>query len=328
VRRLGGRFDRPMAPSNPLLEPPLSPAEAAACAADVLRQSRAVAIHGKGCVAAQLAACRWQSPVRGIVVAHNGPLTDEQKMWVVLRSGPRGTMLFGLSAAELAGLKGLSPDHLAIVIPGASRSCRRRQLALPDDWEVDLHWSTKLGPEDVHPTAVPPRTRLARSLVDAASEPVATRRARVIVLAGVQQRLVRPPELWDALSRRGRCRNRAIIAESIADAVGGIESLPEKDFDRIRISRGLPAARRQAVLRQPDGHYFLDADWPDYGIRVEIHGIPHNEVRNWDRDLLRQNDISIEGGLLIFSSYATRHLEGRVGDQLVRMFRSRGWTGG
>lgn len=293
----------------------------------VLRHSRAVAIHGKGRVAAQLAARRWRSPVTGVVVTHNGPLTDEQKMWVVLLSGPPGTMLFGLSAAAHSGLQGLSPDHLSIVIPAAARSCRRRQLVLPDDWDVDLHWSTKLGTEDVHPTAVPPRTRLPRSILDGASEPVPPRRARVIVLAAVQQRLVRPPALWDALSRRGRCRNRAIIAESIADAAGGIESLPEKDFDRIRISRGLPAPRRQAMLRRPDGHYFLDADWPDYGIRTEIHGIPHSQVKNWDKDLLRQNDISIEGGLLVFSSYATRHLGVRVGDQLVRMFRRRGWSG-
>lgn len=69
-------------------------------------------------------------------------------------------------------------------------------------------------------------------------------------------------------------------------------------------------------------------DWPDYGIRAEVHGIPHSEIQNWDNDLIRQNDISIEGGgLLLFSSYATRHLQSQVGDQLVRMFRRRGWPG-
>ena len=34
-----------------------------------------------------------------------------------------------------------------------------------------------------------------------------------------------------------------------------------------------------------------------------------------------------ENDRVIFSSYAVRHLPRTVGDQLERMFRSRGWTG-
>jgi hypothetical protein len=79
------------------------------------------------------------------------------------------------------------------------------------------------------------------------------------------------------------------------------------------------------VLRRRDGRYYLDNDWPDFGIRVEIHGIPHSRVRDWDRDLLRQNDITIAGGgLLVFSSFAIRHLDCVVGDQLQRLFSVRG----
>lgn len=199
---------------------------------------------------------------------------------------------------------------------------------LPDEWNVVMRWSTKLGPEDVRSGVMPPRTRLPRSIVDAASERVSVRRSRVIVLAAVQQRLTRTPDLWDALSRRGRCRNRAIIAESIIDAAGGIDSVPEHDFDRIRRDRRLPEPARQAVLRRPDGCSYLDAAWDAWGIRAEIHGVPHSRVENWDRDLERQNEITIRGGgLLIFSSYAIRHMATTVGSQLDRMFRSRGWHG-
>ncbi len=259
---------------------------------------------------------------------HNGPLTQDQQMWVALMSAPPGTLLHGLSGAQHDGLRGITPHQLTLVVPGSSRNCLGRFGELADDWEISLRWSTKLGPEDVNPLSIPPRTRLPRSLIDGASERVPKRRARVIVLAAVQQRLLRTPTLWEALSRRGRCRNRAIIVESILDATGGIESLPEADFNVIRRRRRLPEPRRQQVLQRPDGRYFLDNDWPEFGVRVEIHGIPHSEVQNWDNDLLRQNDISIEGGgLLLFSSYATRHLPYQVGDQLVRMLRRRGWSG-
>lgn len=298
----------------------------AARSVDVLSFADAARLYGVGHVRAQLSGRRWQAPSPLVVVRHNGPLTDAQRMWVALLSAPGGTLLHGLSAAAHDGLTGLSPDALTFVLPGAARDPRKNPLRLPDDWPVQLRWSTKLGPEDVNDRAVPPRTRLPRSIVDAASERVAERRARVIVLACVQQRLLRTPALWDALSRRGRCRNRAIIVESIRDAEGGIESLPEREFDLIRRARHLPEPHRQRVLQRPDGRYYLDSDWPQFGVRTEIHGIPHSEVRNWDSDLLRQNDINIEGGgLLVFSSYAVRHLQQRAGEQLERMFRSRGW---
>lgn len=101
---------------------------------------------------------------------------------------------------------------------------------------------------------------------------------------------------------------------------------PRVRVETIRRRLRLPDPTRQQILRLPDGRYYLDNDWPAYGVRVEIHGIPHMQVRNWDDDLLRQNDISIAGGgLLIFSSYAVRHAQPRVEAQLVEMFRRRGW---
>lgn len=298
-----------------------------AARAGVCTRRLARAQFGDSFVRAQLAARRWQAPLRTVVVTHNGPLTDQQRMWVALLAAPPAAMLHGLSGAVHDGLRGLDPDGLTIVIPGHSRNPANAQLNVPSEWNVSLRWSTRLQPDDVNDQAVPPRTRLPRSIVDAASERVPERRSRVIVLAAVQQRLVRTPALWDALSRRGRCRHRALIVESIRDAEGGIESLPEREFELQRRALHLPEPTRQRVLVRSDGRYYLDDDWPDFGIRVEIHGIPHSEVRQWDDDLLRQNDINIEGGLLVFSSYAIRHLRPRVGVQLLNMFRSRGWRG-
>jgi very-short-patch-repair endonuclease len=152
--------------------------------------------------------------------------------------------------------------------------------------------------------------------------------ARAIVLAGVQQQLVNTSQLREALSRRGPCRHRALIIESVLDAAGGIQSLPERDVDRIRRRCGLPRPARQAAVRRPDGRYYLDMEWLEYGAAVEIHGIPHLAVRQWERDLARANEIVIHGArLLVFSSYAVRHEPVRVGNQLVRLLRRGGWAG-
>jgi hypothetical protein len=301
----------------------------AAAAQQVVLRHHQVVSDGHAHVETQLRSRRWQAPTGRVLVLHNGPLTESQRVWAALLGAPPGSMLHGLTAALAAGLEGFEPDGLSIVVPGSSRSQRRALLDLPDGWNVHVRWSTKLGAQDVNPVAQPPRTRLARSIIDAASERVPERRARILVIAAVQQRLARPDRLWDALSRRGRCRNRAVIAESIVDATGGVESLPEREFSVLCRHLHLPAPRLQQVVVTENGTYCLDTDWPEWGVRSEIHGIPHHDVAHWDRDLARQNDITIEGGgLLIFSSYAIRHDPDRVARQLCRMFARKGWSPG
>jgi hypothetical protein len=138
----------------------------------------------------------------------------------------------------------------------------------------------------------------------------------------------RDPATFDALSRRGPCRHRALIVESILDARGGIQSIPELDFELIRRRHGLPEPLRQSIRRRRDGKCYLDAEWPDYDTACEIHGIPHIRVAQWESDLARANEIVIAGPrLLVFSSYAVRRQQPRVGDQLVRMLRRGGWPG-
>jgi hypothetical protein len=139
---------------------------------------------------------RWQQPCRGMVVAQSGPLTGTQLLWVaVVWGGPRAA-LAGLTAAALDGLRGFSdPDQRAerpiyLLRPaGALSSKERPGLA------IAVHYSRHLGQDDVHPVRRPPRTRVARSLVDAAAWMGSDRGAQAVLAAGVQQRLVRVADL-------------------------------------------------------------------------------------------------------------------------------------
>jgi hypothetical protein len=272
-------------------------------------------------VAAQLAARRWQLPVDGVVVLHNGVLTPAERELVALAAAPPGAVLGGLTAAAHDGLEGFADDQLTIVVPGASRV--PHPLA-----DVRVHWSTKLSEDDVNRGQQPPRTRIARSLLDAASERVAAGRSRSILIAGAQQRLTTAARLDDALQRRGRCRNRAVIRETIGDIRGGVDSLPEREFDQICRRERLPPPTAQRVLLRPDGRAFLDRSWDEYGVAVEVHGVPHLRVRRWDADCIRQNEIVIAGPrLLVFTSYAVRHQAQVVADQTSRLLRRGGWTG-
>ncbi|MGZ4593590.1 MAG: DUF559 domain-containing protein [Actinomycetes bacterium] len=263
---------------------------------------------------------RWQAPHRTTVVLHNGPLTRAQQFRVASLAAPEGSALWGPSAAELDGLKGYRDETVHIAMPPG-----QRRLPLP--W-VSTHWSTQLDPRDVHPTAQPRRLRLPRSLLDMASDTRDERRARAIVLAGAQQGLVTVPALTDALTRRGPCRHHALLVETFADIVGGIQSVPEKEFDGIVVVCKLPPPSRQAIRRRPDGRYYLDAYWEQFGFGVEVDGAQHRLVSHWDADLDRASEI-VAGGvrLLRFSSFSVRHRPQRVGDLLLMAARTGGWQG-
>jgi hypothetical protein len=291
---------------------------AVAAAAGVMTTTQAIAVTSRAHLRAQLAAHRWQRPYHNIIVTHNGPLTYEQGLWVSLLACPPRSVLGGLTAAALDGLEGFPAAGVCVVLPEGGRRPQLHGLV--------TSWSTKLGPDQIHPSRTPPRTRIARSLVDGASVESAPPRARAIILAGVQQRLVVAKSLEDALAARGTCRHRRLIAESIIDAAGGLQSLPEREFDVIRKRRHLPIPDRQQVVQRRDGRMYLDNLWAAYDVSVEIHGIPHLRISQWDADLERQNEIIILGPRLIcFSSYAVRHQADRVGDQLERALRRGGW---
>ncbi|KAA1378083.1 hypothetical protein [Aeromicrobium fastidiosum] len=284
----------------------------------VFRTAEVLALHGRGAVRHAIACGRWQSPHRGVVVVHSGPLSPAEHELVALAICAPASALGGLSALRHDKLVGFAPETTVVVLPeGADR---------PDGVPFTTHWSTDLGSADVHPNREPRRTRPARSLIDAASWCGSDRYARTIVLAGLQQGLVNVAGMHEALDRRGMCHRRGLIRESVLDAGGGIQSLPERNFDDIRIRAGLPMPTRQRRVKGTDGRYHLDVSWDDLDLAVEVHGTQHQEVGQWDADIVRGNEIVIAGRrLLIFTSYAIRHHPDLVVRQLRHMFSSLGW---
>lgn len=288
--------------------------------AQVFRASDVSRWLGVDEIRAEVAAGNWGHPHRGVFVTHNSALTIEQERWVCILCAPTGSALGGLTAASIDGLTGFEVEQNHLIIPIGSRRPRRAGLI--------VHYSDHLTEDDVHPDRQPRRTRLPRSLVDAASWARSNRQCRAIILAGVQQRRVRPDELRGALLRRGPCRHRALISESIDDAEGGIASAPEHDFEVVRRQFRLPEPDRQAAVRRQDGRYYLDARWRKYRLAAEIHGTQHMQIRTWDADLDRHNELTADGQLVLqFSSYAVRRRKQYVGLTLTRALTNAGWSG-
>lgn len=286
----------------------------------VLRTSEAISIHGRGAVRHALSRGRWQSPERGVVLTHNGTATLEEIRLIRLKTCAPGSALGGATALEIDGVKGFEATQVFVVLPEGADKPERPGLV--------THWSTLLDDVDVHPLRTPRRTRPERSTIDLASWCASDRYARAAVIAAFQQGVVSERGMFLALERRGSSLRKGLVLESVLDAGGGIQSLPERDFDDLAMLAGLPRPTRQRRLQAPDGHFYLDVDWERHGVSVEIHGLPHLGVLSWTADLFRANEIVIAGPrLLIFTSYAVRHEQDVVLDQLVRALRAGGWAG-
>jgi very-short-patch-repair endonuclease len=267
---------------------------------------------GEPAVRWRLASGRWRRVCRGVLVTQSGPLTEEQRLWAQILAAGEGAVLAGLTAARLDGLTGFAEDRNYLLIPMS----RRSRKALPG---VVVRRSLALGPADVHPSRLPPRTRFGRSIVDAAAWAATDRRARAILAAAVQQRLVRPADLGAVVERRPRVRRRALMRATLADVEGGAQALSELDFcDLVRRFR-LPEPDRQFERVDEQGRRWLDAVWERARLVAEIDGRWHMDARTWWADMARDNELTIDGyRVLRFPAFVVRDNPQAVAAQIAR----------
>lgn len=266
---------------------------------------------------AGLAAGRWQRVGRAIVLHNGAPTRHERWRAAVLNCGPRA-VLASFSAAELLGLSGWERDESHVLAPaGVPAPCVR---GLP----IVMHRTTR--PVDaVHGGYSQP---IAPALVLAAGGVSCARSACGILAAGVQQRLTTPQDLRRALAGAPRVRHRNTLVHAVDDIAMGAEALSEIDFVRLCRRHGLPAPRLQTVRREPSGRRrYLDAEWIRAdGRRVvaEVDGAVHLAPRRWFDDQLRQNEVVLDGALVLrYPSVVVRTEERVVLGQLRRALLGR-----
>ena len=93
-----------------------------------------------------------------------------------------------------------------------------------------------------------------------------------------------------AMDARKKMRWRRELAAALGDADDGVLSVLEYRYVR-RVERphGLPAARRQARIRQRTGNRYLDNLYEEYGVCVELDGTAAHPADEQWRDKRRDN---------------------------------------
>jgi Protein of unknown function (DUF559) len=259
---------------------------------------------------------RWQQPCRGVVVAHSGPLTEEQILRVAALWAGKGAALAGLTAARLQGLRGFGEkaSSIHLVVPRA-----RTERSIRPTFPLVVHYSRHLTAADIHPARQPPQTRIARSLVDAAAWMGTDRGAQAVLAAGVQQRLARASDLMAEVERNERLHRRKLISQTLADIAGGAHALSELDFTRLVVRQfKLPEPDRQVPRLDERGRRrWLDAVWEEARLVVEIDGAAHiNVLAYWD-DMDRDNDLQLgRYRVLRFAAWVVRYQPTYVAAQI------------
>ncbi|WP_026876417.1 type IV toxin-antitoxin system AbiEi family antitoxin domain-containing protein [Jiangella gansuensis] len=263
---------------------------------------------------------QWQRVHVGVYATHNGPLTFDARVWAAILRAGRGAVASHRTAAYLDGLCDEPGPTVHVTAPG-DRHVRGKVDG------VRVHYANRL-PLTRHPARLPPRTRVEDTvldLVDAAQHP---REAETWVTAACQRRATTPERLADALGRRKKIRWRPMLEAMLTDVAAGAQSpLELRHLRRVERAHGLPAGARQ---RRVSGRrvIWIDVDYEEFGVRVELDGRVGHTGEGRFRDRRRDNLATVQGAATLRYGHADVFGDPcGVAAEQARVLVARGWTG-
>jgi very-short-patch-repair endonuclease len=97
---------------------------------------------------------------------------------------------------------------------------------------------------------------------------------------------------------------------------------------RVERPHGLPAARRQARIRQRTGNRYLDNLYEEFGVGVEIDGTAAHPADEQWRDKRRDNANAVRGIVTLrFGLLDLGDRRCQTAADVAAVLRKRGWTG-
>jgi very-short-patch-repair endonuclease len=241
-------------------------------------------------------------PVGGGVVRHAAyPTSGSQRILAAVLAAGDGAVASHMSAALLWRLDGLagSAVEVEVTVPR-----RRNPRAVPGI----VHRTLDLGPADVEPRQLIPRTTAARTLLDLAGR-LGPRQLEAALDDAERRGLVWRPHLrWrsEELRRRGRPGVPALVR--LLDRTEGRplgDSWLEQAAIRHIVTAGLPVPRVQVEKRQVGGGIArVDLFWDDAKLVVELAGHrSHATRRQRQADAERSARLGLGGWQVVEFTY-------------------------
>jgi len=235
---------------------------------------------------------RWQVMQRGVYAGFTGRPTRRSELWAaVLRAGSTA-VLSHQTAAELWGLLDGASPVIHVTVPHGSRP--ERCGPIPG---VVIHQSRSLQ-RSRHPAGTPPRTRIDETVLDLIDCARTFDEAYDWICRAIGRRRTTAVRLRAALDARSRIQWRFDVELALGYARDGALSVLELRYVRgVEHAHGLPAATRQARIRQEAGHRYLDNLYVEYHACIEIDGAAAHPVDEQWRDKRRDRWNAVHEGI-------------------------------
>lgn len=230
----------------------------------------------------------WQRLGHGVYAAFTGEPNREAEIWAaLLRAGP-DAVLSHWTAAERHRLTDKPGAAIHLTVPAGRHPARWARVP-----GIVIHRSRSVELAR-HPAMTPPCTRIEHTVLDLIEMASSFEEAYDWICRAVGRRRSTADRIRAAMDERPRMRWRRDIELALGYAEGGALSLLELRYVRgVERPHGLPAASRQARIRQATGNRYLDNLYEGYRACVEIDGMAAHPVdEQWeDKDRDRWNAV-------------------------------------
>jgi Protein of unknown function (DUF559) len=238
--------------------------------------------------------------VTSTVVRHAAyPSSWEQRILAAVLAAGGDAVASHMSAAALWRFDGVDRGAVEVTVPR-----HRRPRVVPGR----VHRSLELGPADVEPRRLIPRTTASRTLLDVAGQLSAAQLEAALDGAERVGSIWRPHLRWrlDDLRRQGRPG-----VPAVADLLDRTEGRPlgdswlEQAAIRLVVGAGLPLPRAQVKLRKAGGGIArVDLVWDELRLVVELAGhSTHATRRQRQADAERASRLGLEGWRVVSFTY-------------------------
>ena len=145
-----------------------------------------------------------------------------------------------------------------------------------------------------------PRTTPAVAAVHAALWATSDKQATYLLTLVVQQGLARPSDLSDAASAVRRHPRRRLLSQVVLDLARRVRGAWASSTSPVPCGvAGCPSRRAKLLRRRASGTQYLDADFPAYGITLEVDGAQHDLPGARLADLLRDLGLASDGRTMV-----------------------------
>jgi very-short-patch-repair endonuclease len=233
---------------------------------------------------------RWQRLQWGVYAAYSGEPARETMLWAALLRAGSGAVLSHQTAAERHGLIDGASSLITITVPAARHPAQMKKIP-----GVVIHRSDAIL-RTTHPAMLPPCTRVEDTVLDLIQIAPTFDDAFAWICRAIGRRLTTADRIRQSMGARKKTRWRKELTLALGDAGDGVLSLLEYRYVR-RVERphGLPAARRQARIRQRTGNRYLDNLYEAYGVCSELDGTAAHPADEQWRDKRRDNANAAQG---------------------------------